>query len=341
MPAEESALSPTAQEDRRDAPSINAVCICACTYKRPKGLEEMLRGLERQQFTSMQLPDMRIVIADNESSSRSLKICEQFRDRSGIPLTYVHEPMRGISFARNACLDHIPPGCDFFAFIDDDEVPEPDWLERLLEAQAATDADVVQGPVIPVYEPDAPGWLVGGEFLGFPRRNWRGTKLQLGDLQDLPEAYTNNVLVRRATVLAAGTRFDPAYALTGGGDTLFFRTLKAAGARIVFASRARVTEKVPADRATLWYRLKLEYRIGNNRLPSRNTKRKKRKIHRRIRQLWRDSGLQKISQGVGTVTGGALSGRMTTDLAVVSALRCAYGLGQCARAMGISYRPYQ
>jgi glycosyltransferase involved in cell wall biosynthesis len=319
----------------------SAVAVCACTFRRPKGLDAMLQGLAGQTFAALPKPNLHVVIADNEGSATARHICESFQAETGIPLTYVHEPERGISYARNACLDNIPEACDFFAFIDDDEVPEPDWLERLLEAQAAANADVVQGPVIPVYEPGAPRWLVEGEFLGFPRRNWRGTKLQLEDLQDLNEAYTNNVLVRRASVIAAGTRFDPAYALTGGGDTLFFRTLKAAGARIVFAARARVTETVPAKRATLWYRLKLEYRIGNNRLPSRDTERKKRKIHRRIRQLWRDSGLQKISQGAGQVVARALTGRLTTDAAVVCALRCAYGLGQCVKAVGISYRPYR
>jgi glycosyltransferase involved in cell wall biosynthesis len=317
------------------------VAVCACTFRRPQGLAALLQGVARQQFEMVPKPDLHVVIADNEGSAEARHICESFQAETGIPLTYVQEPERGISYARNACLDSIPEACDFFAFIDDDEVPEPDWLERLIEAQAATNADVVQGPVIPLYEPGAPRWLVDGEFLGFPRRNWRGTKLQLQDLQELNEAYTNNVLVRRASVVAAGTRFDPAFALTGGGDTLFFRTLKAAGARIVFAARARVTETVPAKRATLWYRLELEYRIGNNRLPSRDTEGKKRKLHRRIRQLWRDSGLQKISQGAGQAVASAATGRLTTDFAVVCALRCAYGLGQCVKAFGISYRPYR
>lgn len=318
-----------------------AICVCACTCRRPEGLAALLEGLRQQQFSESARTAIHIVIADNEGSAQARQICERFRERSGIPLTYVHEPQRGISFARNACLDHIPPECEFFAFIDDDEVPEPDWLEKLMEAQQATGADVVQGPVVPQYEPGAPPWLVTGEFLGVPRRNWAGTKWSLQDLQDLPEAYTGNVLVRSATVVGAGSRFQHEFALTGGEDVVFFRTLKAAGARIVFASQARVTEKVPAERATLRYLLKREYRIGNNRLPPREVKRRKRKIHRRIRQLWRGSGIQKIVQGVGGLAAATITGRLNADAAVVAALRCAYGLGQCARAVGLSYRPYR
>ncbi len=42
----------------------------------------------------------------------------------------------------------------------------PDWLERLIEAQAATGADVVQGPAIPVFEKGTPRWLATGNFFG-------------------------------------------------------------------------------------------------------------------------------------------------------------------------------
>lgn len=316
------------------------ICICACTYRRPDGLATLLNGLGRQQFSAVQRPQINIVIADNEGSAEVRAICERFRECSGLPLSYVHEPRRGISFARNACLDYIPPECEFFAFIDDDEVPDPDWLERLMEAQQATSADVVQGPVIPHYQPGAPQWLVEGEFIGVPRRNWSGKKPQLQDLQDLPEAYTGNVLVRKSFVEETGTRFDPAFGLTGGGDALFFRTLKARGARIVFASRALVYENIPASRASFWSCVKREYRVGNSVL-SRKIKPKKRKIHLHVRYMWRGGGLQKLFSGVFGFCLDVATGRLTVDRAVVLSLRCAYGLGQCTRFLGFSYRPYQ
>ncbi len=58
---------------------------------------------------------------------------------------------------------------------------------------------------------------------------------------------------------------------------MFFKALKAAGNRIVYAPRARVGETVPPERATLWYRLCLEYRIANSPLPKR-AKQKRRTI---------------------------------------------------------------
>jgi succinoglycan biosynthesis protein ExoM len=323
-----------------NAPSIKSVCICACTYRRPDGLREMLRGLERQTFANLP-PAFQVVIADNEGSDLAREVCEQVERRSGLPVTYIHEPTRGISFARNACLDHIPAECEFFAFIDDDEVPEPGWLEGLLEAQQATGAEVVQGPVVPMFCAGAPEWLVTGDFLGWPRRGWRGVRQHLEKFQELTEAYTGNVLVRTSSVKQIELRFDPAFALTGGGDTAFFRRLHAAGNRIVFAPAAVVVETVPPERANLWYRLRVEYRVGINPLSAKKKKKNTKKIFRRIKYMWRDSGPQKITFGLWYLAISCLSGKPTMDKTVVALLRMAFGAGQCARFLGLKYYIYR
>ncbi|MDZ3835929.1 MAG: glycosyltransferase family 2 protein [Rhodospirillales bacterium] len=316
------------------------VAICACTYRRPEGLAALLAGLARQRFAAERKPALHVVIADNEGSGEVRRICERFRGETGIPLTYVHEPQRGISFARNACLDNLPPDCEVFAFIDDDEVPDPDWVDRLLEAQRRTGADVVQGPVVPVFQPGAPRWLVEGGFLGWPRRNWRGTRPELVEDQDLPEAYTNNVLVRRAAIAGVGLRlrFDPGFALAGGGDSHFFQALHAAGSRIVYAPRAIVRESVPAERATLWYRMRLEYRIAISPLKAK-ARASNGTAPRRLRRLWRDSGMGKLASGIGVLLRSAAS--LDADQAVVGCLRLAYGAGQFARTLGLSYHIYR
>ena len=49
-------------------------------------------------------------------------------------LRYFCEPHRGILHDTNRCLDSLAPDCDFFAMIDDDEVPGADWLNPLRRA---------------------------------------------------------------------------------------------------------------------------------------------------------------------------------------------------------------
>jgi glycosyltransferase involved in cell wall biosynthesis len=316
------------------------VCICACTYRRPEGLVKLLDGIARQTFSTMPRPTLHVVIADNECCDRTQEICAAFERQSGIPVSYVREPRRGISFARNACLDNIPDGFDFIASIDDDEIPEPDWLERLLEVQAGTGADVVQGAVYPIFSEGTPRWLVEGQYFGRPRRAWIGTIPKMEEHQELKNAGTGNALIRTSSIRAAGLRFDPDLALTGGEDTMFFRLLQAAGGRIVYAPRARVGEYVPPQRATPWYRLKIEFRIGNNPLPAPADP-KRRRLSKRLLKQWRDSGPRKMVSGVGYLIAGGLTGDLSNDRLMIGGLRIAFGLGQCARALGLRYRPYQ
>ena len=143
------------------------VAVCACTFRRPEGLAALLDGLRGQRFERIAAPEVLVLIVDNEGSSRSQAICEAAASR-GLGVRYLAETRRGISFARNRGLDAVPEDVDFIAMIDDDERPEPDWLEELLLAQAATGADVVQGRVRPAFAPGAPAWIRDGGFFGYP-----------------------------------------------------------------------------------------------------------------------------------------------------------------------------
>jgi glycosyltransferase involved in cell wall biosynthesis len=153
-----------------DEGDMLSLAVCACTYRRPGGLRRLLDGLAAQTFNGFSsglgaCPQLKIIIADNEGNAQVKDLCQTFQASSKTPVIYVHEPQQGISYARNACLDHLPTDCDFFALIDDDEVPEPDWLDQLLLAQSKTKADVVQGRVVPHFEEPVPRWIAEGGVL--------------------------------------------------------------------------------------------------------------------------------------------------------------------------------
>ena len=67
--------------------------------------------------------------------------------------------------ARNAALDN-RRNADYVCFIDDDEVPDPRWLDELIRVQAEYDADVVTGPVLSsVSAQNVPAWIEQRPFL--------------------------------------------------------------------------------------------------------------------------------------------------------------------------------
>jgi glycosyltransferase involved in cell wall biosynthesis len=313
------------------------VAVCACTFRRPEGLKALLEGLERQTYREVPPPDLRVVVADNEGSELARALCADFEKRSGTSLTYVHEPEPGIPYARNACLDNIPEACDFFAFIDDDEVPKEDWLDQLLLAQRRADADAVAGRVVPVFEEGAPGWIVAGEFFGAPRRTTGLDVPEVEDLQQLDRAATNNVLVRVAAVHRLGLRFESDCAFSGGEDTLFFCTLHKNGGRIVFAGRAVVYDYVPASRATLPYMLRDRFRVANNNVLI-DALVEGRGRPGRTRAF---EGLKHVGLGVRRAIKTALSRKRAADRFAVAAFHIAHGLGVFTAALGYRHQHYK
>jgi len=315
------------------------VCICVCTYKRPQGLGSLLSGLESQTYGENSPPHITVIIADNEVNPANEQICHEFSQRTSIPLNYVPVTERGISYARNACLDHVPSHMDFIAFLDDDEIPEPDWLDQLLETQARTKGDVIFGPVLPSFSGDVPEWIKQGHFFETPR--WHN---DLEDGQELASAATGNCLLLNTMLKESGLGFDRKLALSGGEDKLFFRQIRQMGYRIFWASNARVTETISPQRARFSYLLRYEFRRGNLKLiiklqfpqyadgPLRKMK--------LVLKIFTKSTTNILS-GMGIMAGALLLWKNHKDQFFTGAFRISEGLGMFASILGFRYSHYR
>jgi len=148
----------------------------------------------------------------------------------------------------------MPKDAEALAFIDDDEVPSPEWLDELLHQHLTTGAAVVQGPVEPYFVSPPPSWVKEGRFF------------ESGPYQDgapLHFAATNNSLIDAKVIKDMGLRFDHRFNRTGGEDQFFFGQAIKAGHRIVTAGQATVSEWIPEDRVSVSYLLKRKFRMGN------------------------------------------------------------------------------
>ena len=230
------------------------VAVCVITYQRPEGLKRLIEGLNRLTFNKCQVPSLDVVVVDNDSAGLACELCEGIYPDLNWPLKCFVEPRRGIPYARNkavACAQeqHV----DFIAFVDDDEVPEPSWLDELLYVQRLYEADVVTGPVIPHFTVPVAPWLK--KFFEQPRHP-SGYPTEY--------AYTNNVLVRSEVFERMNKLFDERFALSGGSDTHFFTRVRRAGYKMVWADDALVDEWIPKSRANVRWLLQRAYRKGNN-----------------------------------------------------------------------------
>lgn len=303
----------------------------------------MLDGIARQRFADGPAPRVAVIVADNECSDAARATCEAFGRGSAIPITYVREPRRGIPHARNACLEHVAAECEWIAMIDDDEVPDEDWLAQLLACQARTGADVVQGRVLARHRDDSPAWIREGRFFGWPADLFADDLDEWCDGKEIASAATNNVLIRRRMLGDPPLRFDIRFPLLGWDDALFFRTLHARGARIVFADRARVVEAVPPERAQLGYLLRVAYRQGNKKLPIKLALRGEASQREQLRQRARifARGGAAIAGGVVDLARAPFRGDGMRRAGATALLRVAQGAGMWASVAGSRFDHYR
>jgi len=228
-------------------PQIN---VCVATYKRPALLRKLLESLLSQE-TSGEFT-FAIIVADNDAQRSAEPMVREFKG-SGQQIIYAVEPRQNISLARNKALSHATG--DYVATIDDDEHADPRWLLNLYQTMRAHSADVVFGPVVPCFHPNAPDWI----------RNSRAFRLPdppTGSTENIVPC-TGNSLFRRALIQHTAIPFDPGFGRSGGGDTDFFETVRKQGYKRVWCREASVFEFIPPERTTWRWILQREFCRGN------------------------------------------------------------------------------
>jgi succinoglycan biosynthesis protein ExoM len=302
-----------------------SVALCVITYRRPQGLQRLLRALGR--LETGEGTELSVVVVDNDPAEGARAVVEACRPLVPWALHYEVEPTRGISYARNRAmrlaLEQAPA---FVAWMDDDEEPDPRWLIQVLETQARTGADVVMTPSIPIFEPGAPDWVQRSGLL-------EGERFLTGEPYPYFHTRTSAVLIRSCVVPVEG--FDERLALTGGEDRMFFTRIHRAGGQFVWDDRAVVRDYIPASRARLGWMFRRWYRTG---------------VTRSLVMLYLDepSRLRRARRVAGGLVGAA-RGLALTVMAVprgrVQVLRrwrlVLIGIGASAGALGISYQEYR
>jgi len=135
--------SPARCSEENDSEQKNLPNICAviCTRDRPEQLRRALRSLLEQTH-----PPAEILIVDNAPRDDKTEaiVTKEFSSAR-----YVREPLPGANFARNRALAETSK--DIVAFIDDDAVAEPSWVENIQKVFLQYPrAGVCTGRVVPL-----------------------------------------------------------------------------------------------------------------------------------------------------------------------------------------------
>jgi glycosyltransferase involved in cell wall biosynthesis len=116
--------------------TAKTVTVVICTRNRPALLKQCLAAVAR-----LDLAPERVLVVDNsEGNPETCKVARDFH------ADYVIESKPGLSRARNRGLAEC--NTEIIAFLDDDVIPEPDWLKLLLSPFAEQETGASTGRVI-------------------------------------------------------------------------------------------------------------------------------------------------------------------------------------------------
>lgn len=236
------------------------ISIVLATHNGMATLRLTLEALRRLDLTA---GADEIIAVDNASTDGTPAVLEEYRHL--LPLTVLSEPRRGKSFALNLALDAAQG--DLVVFIDDDVLPEPQWLGAYREAAARhSEVDLFAGQVRHHWQKAPPGWLLR---LAEEGRSYGGTPVDQPE-GPVPAIFFKgaNFMIRRAVADALrfserpGVNFDGQAAAAGGEDTLFVQAAVSRGYKAHYVPAACVKHIVRAHQVGIYPVLQRYLRIG-------------------------------------------------------------------------------
>ncbi len=112
------------------------VAVVICTRNRPELLRNCLRGIARLRSS----PDELIVVDNTAGDRETQSVAREFGAH------YIVEPVQGLSRARNRAWKET--SSDIIAYLDDDAVPDEQWLSLILEPFTDPSVAIVTGDTI-------------------------------------------------------------------------------------------------------------------------------------------------------------------------------------------------
>ncbi|MEZ5363588.1 MAG: glycosyltransferase [Bryobacterales bacterium] len=227
--------------------SAPALSIVVSTFGRERLLVDCIESIVAQRFCEWEL-----IVVDQDPSQKTRAVLERrFPDESR--LKYFNMPRAGLSGARNKGLEQA--SSDLIAFLDDDTVATPGWLEAIVSTfHAHPDAGMLCGRIRPQLEGDFPKWFPESKryLLGLYDEGDRPRQMQPGHLP-----VGANMAVRREVALAVGG-FDPAFGFNyfrrrsrlAGEDSMLGLQVLDAGYKHFYAPQATVLHAIGPAKLT-------------------------------------------------------------------------------------------
>ncbi len=194
------------------------VTVAVCTYNGAATLHECLQGASKLRY-----PNYEVVVVSDGSTDESPAIARSF---DGVRL--IETENRGLSSARNTAA--AAASGEIVAYIDDDAIPDPDWLAHVAASFESEEVVAVGGPNVPPPQANRVAQAVANAPGG-------PTHVLIGDREAEHIPGCNMAIRKRALEQIGG--FDAQFRAAGDDVDVCWRLLEAGG-RIAFNPGAAV-----------------------------------------------------------------------------------------------------
>lgn len=262
-----SLTTPSAWAEKQVASSMN-LSVILCTYNRALSLGPALESVALSR-----LPDgvsWEVLVIDNNSKDGTRAAVEAYCARYPGRFRYLFETRQGKSFALNTGLREAKG--DVIAFMDDDVVVEPDWLQNLTAPLQGGSYQGTGGRICAPTDVTIPQWIslsgdcsLAGVLALFDRGS---VPIELSD----PPYGTNMAFHREMFEKFGAFRTDLgpcAGSEIRGEDTEFCLRLMKAGIPLLYVPTAVVHHEIPAGRMKQEYFLTWYFDYGRAHIRSR------------------------------------------------------------------------
>jgi GT2 family glycosyltransferase len=222
------------------APETIDAVVTVPTFRRPEQLLATLNSLQNQKTARR----FAVIVMENEDEKRDgAAAAVPVFERSALSGMVIIAHQRGNCSAYNAgwqtAILHFP-NFRHLLVIDDDELADEHWLERMCVTAETLGADIVGGPQIPVFaEKSHEKWALHPVFA--PPYTESGMVRALYS--------SGNLLIGRHVLNAMGAPYlDLRFNFMGGGDSDFLSRASQKGFSLAWCAEAPVYETVPARR---------------------------------------------------------------------------------------------
>jgi GT2 family glycosyltransferase len=198
-------------------PETPRVSVVVCTYNGGRTLDQCLCSLR-----ALDYKDYEVIVVDDGSTDDTRAILGRFPE-----VRAIHQPNRGLSFARNVGLHHATGS--IVAYTDSDCFADPDWLTLLVQQLQRSGAAAVGGPNLSPED----GWLAACVAAA------PGQPMHVLESDQVAEHIPGCNMAFRREALLAINGFDYQYRKAGDDVDVCWR-LQQAGMWITFAPGAFV-----------------------------------------------------------------------------------------------------